>query len=51
VPSHNFGSFVDTIPAPLGIGTIELEDGDTLRGFLWESYAVASAPDFSELGG
>ena len=51
VPSHNFGSFVDSIPAPLGIGTIELEDGDTLRGFLCESYAVASAPDISELGG
>jgi allophanate hydrolase len=51
LPSHTFGSFVDSIPSPLGIGTIELEDGATLRGFLCESYAVARAPEITALGG
>ncbi|MFN0301653.1 MAG: allophanate hydrolase [Burkholderiales bacterium] len=50
VPSANFGSFVDSIPGPLGIGTLELEDGEKLRGFLCESYATAGAPDISHLG-
>ena len=51
VPTESFGSFVDAIPAPLAIGTVELEDGDTVRGFLCESYAVAGAVEISLLGG
>jgi allophanate hydrolase len=51
LPSAHFGSFVDGIPGPLGIGTLELEDGEKLRGFLCESYATAGAPDISHLGG
>jgi allophanate hydrolase len=51
VPSESFGSFVDGIPAPLGIGTVELDNGESLRGFLCESYAVADAPDITALGG
>ncbi len=50
VPTEAFGSFVDGIPAPLGIGTVELEDGDTLRGFVCESYAVAGAEEITQLG-
>lgn len=51
VPATEFGSFVDGIPAPLGIGTLELEDGETLRGFLCEHYATVGAREISELGG
>jgi len=51
VPVEAFGSFVDGIPAPLGIGTLELEDGETLRGFLCEHYATADAREISGLGG
>lgn len=51
VPTAAFGSFVDGIPAPLGIGTLELEDGETLRGFVCEHYATAGAREISELGG
>jgi allophanate hydrolase len=51
LPLHAFGSFVDSIPSPLGMGTIELEDGETLRGFLCEGYAVARAPEITALGG
>jgi allophanate hydrolase len=50
LPAEQFGSFVDSIPAPLGIGTIELEDGDQIRGFLCEPYATAQAQDISDLG-
>ncbi|MEG4287221.1 allophanate hydrolase [Microcoleus sp. A006_D1] len=46
-----FGRFVALIPPPLGIGTLVLEDGSTVQGFLCESYAVAGAIDISDLGG
>jgi len=50
VPAETFGSFVDGIPAPLGIGTVELEDGTQVRGFLCEAHAVRSARDITGLG-
>jgi allophanate hydrolase len=46
-----FGSFVEEIPQPLGIGTLELEDGRLVKGFICEPEAVASAADISHLGG
>lgn len=51
VPAEELGSFVDGIPAPLGIGTLELEDGEEVHGFLCEQYATAGAREISELGG
>ena len=51
VRTAEFGSFVEGIPAPLGIGTIELEDGERVRGFLCEAYATEGAVDITELGG
>ena len=46
-----FGRFVSKVPAPLAIGTIELEDGTEVQGFLCEAYAVKGAPDISAFGG
>ena len=37
-------------PPPLGIGTVELADGEQVRGFVCEGYAVAGAKDISALG-
>jgi allophanate hydrolase len=51
VPERHFGSFVAGIPAPLAIGTVELDDGTTAKGFLCESYATYDAPDISRYGG
>lgn len=51
VRSADFGSFLARIPAPLGIGTVELEDGDMVPGFLCESYATDGALDITALGG
>jgi allophanate hydrolase len=51
MPMEHFGSFVAGIPAPLGIGKVELEDGQMVSGFLCESLGVVDAKDISELGG
>ncbi|MBV9389490.1 MAG: allophanate hydrolase [Chroococcidiopsidaceae cyanobacterium CP_BM_ER_R8_30] len=51
LPVAGFGRFVAKIPPPLGIGTLVLEDGEEVKGFLCESYAIADAPDISHLGG
>jgi allophanate hydrolase len=47
LPLESVGSFLAGIPAPLGIGRIELEGGQSVTGFLCEAYAVASAADIS----
>jgi allophanate hydrolase len=52
--AEEFATFVDMIPSPLCIGTLELEDGQSVKGFLVESCAVApgtGARDISHLGG
>jgi allophanate hydrolase len=46
-----FGSFVAAIPPPLGIGTVELDDGQMVKCFLVESYAAVGAADISHFGG
>lgn len=51
VPLKTFGSFVAAIPAPLGIGKLELEDGRWVCGFLCEEHATQSASDITGLGG
>ncbi|MDX8494077.1 allophanate hydrolase [Mesorhizobium sp. VK22B] len=46
-----FGRFVAAIPAPLGIGTIELEDRSSAKGFLVETVGLLDASDISSFGG
>jgi allophanate hydrolase len=46
-----FGSFVALIPGPLGIGTITLDDGSKVKGFLCESFAVSDAENITKFGG
>ncbi|MBV8033203.1 MAG: allophanate hydrolase [Betaproteobacteria bacterium] len=46
-----FASFVSLIPAPLGIGTVSLEDGEQVKGFLCEHYGVAGRKDITSYGG
>jgi allophanate hydrolase len=43
--------FVAGVPAPLGLGTLELEDGTSVQGFLCEAYATNNALDISSAGG
>jgi allophanate hydrolase len=49
LPRTSLGTFVDGIPAPLGIGTLELEDGEEVKGFLCEAYAAKGAQDITDL--
>ena len=49
--SSQFGSFVAGIPAPLGMGKLELADGSVVNGFICEGIAVAGAKDITEYGG
>jgi allophanate hydrolase len=46
-----FGSFVAEIPSPLGIGTLILEDNETVKGFICEPYGLSNAIDISSYGG
>ncbi|TIX39752.1 MAG: allophanate hydrolase, partial [Mesorhizobium sp.] len=46
-----FGRFVAAIPPPLGIGTIELNDGTSAKGFLAETAGLLAATDISAYGG
>jgi allophanate hydrolase len=51
LPAAAFGNFVARIPPPLCIGSLELEDGARLSGFLCEGHALAGAQDISRFGG
>ncbi len=51
MPVAAVGAFLATIAPPLGLGTIALENGETVTGFLCEAYAVEGARDISEFGG
>jgi allophanate hydrolase len=46
-----FGAFVAEVPPPLCIGTVELADGERVKGFLCESHALAGREDITALGG
>lgn len=51
LPEAQVGSFVAGIPPPLGIGTVELEDGRCVKGFICEAYGIEGARDITEYGG
>jgi len=51
MPEDRFGDFVARIPAPLGIGTVTLDDGDEVKCFLCEPHALSEATEITHLGG
>jgi allophanate hydrolase len=51
MPVAGFGSFVVNVPPPLSIGSIELEDGSLVKGFVCEPFAVRSEEEITTLGG
>ena len=51
MPTHQFGGFVAAIPAPLGIGSVQLADGSVVKGFVCEPFATEGAPDITAFGG
>jgi len=49
IPTASFGSFVAGIPAPLGIGKVQLADQQWHTGFICEPHAIPHATDISHL--
>ncbi|MBT2501775.1 allophanate hydrolase [Curtobacterium sp. ISL-83] len=51
LPAAGFGTFVAALPVPMAIGTVTLEDGSDVTGFLVEPFAVAGAREITDPGG
>ncbi|MBS1206136.1 MAG: allophanate hydrolase [Proteobacteria bacterium] len=51
LPHSEVGSFLAGIPAPLGLGKVELEDGRWLSGFICENYGLQGAQEVTSYGG
>jgi len=51
MPEAQFGGFVAAVPPPLTIGSVTLDDGSTVKGFLCESSAASTATDITRFGG
>jgi allophanate hydrolase len=47
MPLASLGSFAASIPSPLGIGKITLQDGNEVIGFLCEAYATENAENIT----
>jgi allophanate hydrolase len=45
------GAFLLDVAPPLGIATIQLDDGASVKGFVCEAHAVAQATDITRFGG
>lgn len=50
LPLDQIGSFLAGIPAPLGLGSVELEDGSFVKGFICEASGASGARHISEFG-
>lgn len=51
MPAESLGTFLAGIPAPLGLGAIELADGSWVNGFICEPCALTDADDITAWGG
>lgn len=51
LPESQFASFFGTIPSPLGLGSVELETGSWVFGFICEPFGLDGAADISHHGG
>ena len=47
MPTDQFGNFVELIPAPLGIGTVTLDEATTVKGFICEPAALNEATEIT----
>ena len=51
LPRAGWASFIEGIPAPLCIGSVQTESGDWIKGFLCEAHALDGAEEVTALGG
>lgn len=50
LPAARWGDFIALIPSPLAIGTVLLDDGRQVKGFVCEGFAAEGATDITALG-
>jgi len=51
MPEDTLGTFLNGIPAPLSLGTVRLEDGSSVKGFLCEPAGIVGAEEITHFGG
>jgi allophanate hydrolase len=51
MPEDTVGTFLNGIPAPLSLGTVQLEDGTGVKGFLCEPSGIVGAEEITHFGG
>lgn len=51
LPISEFGKFMSSVTPPLCIGTLLLEDGSSVKGFLCESKGIVDAVEITKFGG
>lgn len=51
LPLKSFGAFAASIPAPLGMGKVELQDGTEVPGFVCEAYITVTSEDVTSFRG
>ena len=51
LPSAGLGDLLATLPAPMALGRVRLDDGTAPVGFLCEPSAIDGAPDITAHGG
>ncbi|MEW5696972.1 MULTISPECIES: allophanate hydrolase [Pseudomonas] len=51
LPSSELGSFLTGIPAPLGLGKVQVASGAWESGFICEAYGLEGAVNISAIGG
>lgn len=51
MPKQHLGSFLALIPSPLGLGKVELFEGDQVVGFICEPYGLEGATEITDTGG
>ena len=51
VPDDRFGGFVAAVPPPLAIGSVRLDSGAWVKGFVCEPAALAGAREITSFGG
>ncbi|MFT4775990.1 MAG: allophanate hydrolase [Oleispira sp.] len=50
IPADQFGSFVNGIPSPLGIGKVRVANGSLVSGFICEPFGLAGAKEITQYG-
>jgi len=50
LPAERWGDFIALIPSPLGIGTVLLDDGHSVKGFICEAFGTEGGTDITQLG-